>query len=107
MKEFYYYYRSLNGNHPRIAVCLIVCENEYSRGIAICSKLDNINKHKGKALARGRALKALYTKQTTALVCKANAVDIIVDSTCPPVSHKSEYAPKLTKYESRLVLKNL
>ncbi len=65
-----YYYH----NHPLVdnifTACLFISDtNEIlSRGVAICSLLDQHDKEVGRKLAFKRATKALFTKQTSELI---------------------------------------
>lgn len=70
MKEFYYYEHK-NGeqdSQKKITVCLLIGDEEndnfagypFARGVAICSDRDNFSKKIGRAIAKGRAMKALF-----------------------------------------------
>lgn len=63
MKLFYYI--KDKENKPVITVCLIQDGSKWSRGIAICSKKDIPNKKIGRAIAEGRAQKALELFDST------------------------------------------
>lgn len=64
--ELFYYIRDKR-NRPVITICLK--ENGegfvFTRGIAICSLMDNPSKKLGRAIASGRATKALGNKEGT------------------------------------------
>jgi len=102
MREFYYYYKTKKHNHPRVTICLVVDGQDHSRGVSICSRLDSIDKRKGRSLARGRALKAFYTKQTSLPIDRDEGIAIIDDTPSPVFSYKSEYNDELTPYEKKL-----
>lgn len=61
MKEVYYY--ESNETQRKITTCLLVSDQDtrlLARGVAICSNKDNFSKKIGRAIARGRATKALF-----------------------------------------------
>ena len=62
MRDFYYYYKDPDDKR-RITVCLLEQGgNIVSRGIAICSEFDNFCRKRGRAIARGRSMKAVVNK---------------------------------------------
>jgi len=108
-KEYYYYYRSnkltkdgKTENHPRITVCILGENYTYSRGISICSLKDNIDKVKGKKIAKNRAIKALDTKTTSQPIARSEAVIIRQHSNCA-FTYKSSFVPPLTDHEIRII----
>lgn len=62
MKEYYYYERDEN-NRPIVTVCLLQPDinnpNAFARGVAICNDCESPIKKRGRAIAKGRALKAI------------------------------------------------
>ena len=104
MKEFYYYFKDRETNHPNVTICFVVDGNQYARGIAICSEKDNVNKNRGRSLARGRALKALHTGKYTLPTLSERSMRVMHVCDCH-FSHKSSYKPILTGYEERLLNK--
>jgi hypothetical protein len=70
MKEFYYYEPKddKEGSSKKITTCLLIGDEEndefkgmpFARGVAICSDKDNFSKKIGRAIAKGRAMKALF-----------------------------------------------
>ena len=55
-----YYYMTAN-NKKVVTVCLIALKGEaIARGVSICSPMDCFNKRTGRAIALGRAMKALH-----------------------------------------------
>ena len=76
MKERYYYYRDEN-RAPRVTVCLLQDGKYVSRGVAICAANDPVCKSKGRAIARGRAAKAMVNKRpyfTDSMICRFDAI---------------------------------
>lgn len=57
MKEYFYYLRDKE-NKPVITVCLLEHAKATARGVSICSLRDFPDKKRGRAIARGRALRA-------------------------------------------------
>ncbi len=109
-REYYYYERDTETGKPVITRCLIVNNGHHARGTAICSEKDNFCKAIGRAIAKGRAVKALKTGQTTNHIARAEAFirywDLMWGKpeliTGGP-AHKSEYCPPLTDLEQRLI----
>lgn len=83
-KDLIYYERGKN-RAPVVTVCLHISDESFTRGVAICSPKDNPCKKIGRAIAKGRALKAAKLMETT--------------------SNFSECFPILTSFEKRLVEK--
>ena len=68
MIEKYYYFRD-NKNRPIVTVCLVKDElGQVHRGMAICSLSDNPVKSKGRNIAKGRALKALFKQVNSEVI---------------------------------------
>lgn len=57
MEDYYYYIKDINAK--KIATVCLLAENGeiVSRGLAICSELDQFSKKLGRTIAHGRALK--------------------------------------------------
>jgi len=104
--EKYYYIRD-EQNRPIITVCLIRVDFEISRGIAICSDLDQPCKKIGRAIAKTRALYALAKEKNSCEMGRWNFRNVqsanneFVDGFILPTT-KSTYNPKLTDYEMKL-----
>lgn len=58
MKEYFYYLRD-KMNKPMVTICLLTDTDIKARGVSICSLHDSPCKKTGRAIARGRALRAL------------------------------------------------
>lgn len=68
----FYYIRDKN-NQPVITVCILKDNTgKFHRGVALCSKLDDINKELGRSrsIAHYRAIKAFYSKRDQLLVSR-------------------------------------
>lgn len=67
MKPKFYYVRKNKTQNtkgvPVATVCLVETNTGWARGVALCSTLDNVNKHIGRAIAQGRAEKAIRTRE--------------------------------------------
>jgi len=103
----YYYGREIGTGHPKVTVCLIRGDKGFYRGISICSNSEkSINKIKGKHMASGRALKAMYNMESSMPVTRSIAIDVLMK--CRSVSGfaipvmKSECHPELTAFEKKL-----
>ena len=109
----YYYFRDSYRN-PRITVCLAYFDHdpfERARGVAFCSFKDSPNKKIGRAIATGRALKALIEGTRSSPMCREE-INAIVD-TCwfETISreaflidgYKSCYKPELDDFETWLI----
>lgn len=60
---FYHISRDLF-RHPHITTCRIESSSFVAKGHAYCSPQDRFNKKMGRKIARGRALKAIETKES-------------------------------------------
>jgi hypothetical protein len=59
-----YYYQEFT-DRSRVAVCMVVVDKMVvARGVALCSPKDQYLKAKGRAIALGRALKAVHHNQS-------------------------------------------
>ena len=109
MMEKYYYLRDPE-NHPIVTVCLLEDNiHNTARGIAVCSELDAPNKKVGRAISKGRALKAMLSGNHSPMireeldVIQAKLEDIeLLDLE----NFKGELNPKLTEYEQNLLQRN-
>ncbi len=102
-----YYYGRVN-NKPIITVCLLSQGNTIARGVAICSKQDNPKKVTGKAIAHGRAIKALKKKTKTGIIrrplIKKTAYMIEACTTGFPVLNCKSNIPRfLTSFEKKIL----
>lgn len=109
MREFYFYQRN-NLKEPRLTFCLLEESGETARGMAICSHRDMPNKTTGRAIAFGRAIKALRAKQDVCPINRIEAIDILAEFSGIPYTEipdlfKGEYMPKLTEMEEKLLQK--
>jgi hypothetical protein len=119
MEERFYYLRDPE-NKPIVTVCLLLdvqdgsyddtiwMKTHVARGIAICSNLDAPNKKVGRAIAKGRALKALMNGSHSPML--REELDIIQEQLedvdlLSIDNYKGETDPKLTKYETNLLRK--
>lgn len=120
------FYEVSNEMGSLFSVCLAFGENGVllSRGVSICSMLDGCKKQKGRNIAIGRAIRAIYHSKTSEpIVPEVRPLDETItrfikkgDVKVPvkfpkylPVveaakhfTHKSEYTPSFTKYEMEL-----
>ncbi len=106
MKELHYYYRD-EKNRPMVTVYLIEVGGVVAKGIAVCSPKDNPNKKVGRAIARGKALKALKRKANNDLIVRFEAAQTLFTLPDYPVMRgdfKSEYDVKyLNEREKKLL----
>lgn len=74
-RVFYYYIREVKERHPRITVCLaLFADGILCRGIALCSFSEKeINKERGRQIAKSRALRAYKEKAESCPVKRAEA----------------------------------
>lgn len=65
-----YYYIYDEQFHLKIATIYVIIDDNKikARGIAICSLMDQFNKKKGRNIAKGRALKAMTTNQSSSWI---------------------------------------
>jgi hypothetical protein len=110
-KPLYYYCRD-EINRPWITVCLLWKMIEgipvvFSRGVSICSHLDNICKSWGRGLALERAMLAAVTHNDSEEIDKSannNRISHVYYSILPfEFIFKSEYEPDLTTYEQKVI----
>ena len=106
--EIHFYYLRDKTNRPLVTVCLATDTNgRHYRGVAICSPKDNPSKRKGRQIALGRVLKAMYRNVDSEPVLRDEAWKIlsIVFGALKPHYIKSTNNPVLTPLEIKL-LKN-
>lgn len=60
----YYYYLRDKAKRPVVTICLLQENGVACRGVAICSPLDSPNKKLGRAIALGRARRALQKQKS-------------------------------------------
>ena len=105
-KEGYYYGRDTE-NKPRVTVCILRNSiGEIARGVAICSRLDNPNKKIGKAIARGRAEKAMNQEKSTDVIDRSEARNIMgfcLTNYHNQIIRKSAYNPALIDIERKIL----
>ncbi len=95
--EKYYYLRD-RLNRPTVTICLIKIDKDIARGIAVCSLQDMPCKKIGRAIARGRATKALTRKASYNYIGRVDVAQTI------PVFHcKATYMPHLSQREKLLL----
>ena len=105
--EIYYYLKD-NKNRPIVTVCLLSSGQAYSRGIAVCSNMDQPCKRKGRQIAKGRAIQALKTGENTNAIKTLKAWEILNQTLF--VTHwfykvditKSTFLPELMPYEKKI-----
>jgi len=80
MKEKFYYHRDRE-NKPRVTVCVMESDvgNPIVQGVALCSWKDNPRKATGRAIARGRALKALYHLESNDRILRDEAISVLTE----------------------------
>lgn len=124
----YFYYLRDRLQKPIVTICLLVATEteQKARGIAICSVQDAPNKKVGRAIALGRALKALRTQNTDkrslivrnaafyTLLCVTNPITatrplltmegFTMEGGEQRIQYKSEFEPTLNTYECDLLL---
>ena len=88
---------------PVVTVCLMKKGRQYSRGLTLCSKLDEPNCNDGENKAKGRAKKALMSKQSDLPINRNEAIRLLFESNAPPFKFKSEFPVKLTSEEEELL----
>jgi len=110
VKERYYYHREAGkSRHPRVFVYLLKIGEEVARGIAVCSLSEPaISLARGKAKAYGRAIKAFVRKKKDMPIVRREAVRTLLTVGVPhfylaDFRYKSNYMPKLTEFEERLL----
>lgn len=114
----YYYFKDSN-NAPVVTVALLKIDNEYARGVAICSPTENFSRKEGRKRSKERALLAMVARshfdQLTlagpALKALARVVGCVHEFTafCSMILfsgtdfHRGIYNPRLTPYEEYLL----
>lgn len=104
MKEAFYYLRDKDGNR-KTTVALLQKGELIARGVAICNTgelhKDQFSRKLGRAIAKGRALKALRQRKS----CRANMIkrSEAIHSTPENFDSKCEYGPVLTGYEQMIL----
>lgn len=113
-EEYYYYIREDEDRHPRITVCLAVFEdNILCRGIALCSLSEKeINKKRGRLIARNRMLKAYAEQHDSCYVSRDEARNVMrFCGNCSMVMRasyglygsKSHYNTTPTEFEKKIL----
>ena len=74
--EKYYYLRNQR-NEPVLTVCLLQKDHETARGLALCNRRDIPCKKIGRAIAKGRAEKALLKEESSDLISREEAYNIL------------------------------
>lgn len=78
MKKWTYYLRD-EANRPRVTIVLVrTFDGVYSRGVSLCSLKDNPNKAIGRDMADGRACKAAKLRRSTDVVCRVEALQVLL-----------------------------
>ena len=75
----YFYYLRNAVSEKVFTVCLMARMSdtlEISRGVAVCSKLDQFNKKVGRSVAQGRARKAFVSMGVTRAILREEAVEL-------------------------------
>ena len=104
MKEKYYYLRN-EKNEPILTACLLKEEDQIARGLAICSFRDSPCKRIGRAIAKGRAEKALKRQESSdGILCwKAHKILDSLETAETRYYLKSEYQSCLSVFEEDLL----
>lgn len=94
-KRKVYIKHHVNQKHqPVLTTCAITEPNgDQAFGIAMCSKLDNFNGKIGKAIAVGRALRALKLHSHCRPIARQEAKDILKDAAFHHITYKCEFVP--------------
>jgi hypothetical protein len=102
--DFIYYYLRDKNDHPRVSVCLFKApNNNIYRGISLCSKLDVVNKKRGREIAKGRAIKAYVNKYDSEPITTDRDVTAYAQLYFSFSVFKSGRARIVTDYEKYLV----
>jgi len=106
MKERYYYLRN-DKNEPVLTACLLKKEGQVARGLAICSLRDSPCKRIGRAIAKGRAEKALREKKDSGFIFRKEVYKVFctLNSACYGNYVKAAYAPDASYFEEKLLEK--
>jgi len=106
IKRRFYHYRDTN-KHPRITICILQTPSKiYTRGISLCSFLDQPIKAYGRDVAEDRAIKALKNCKSSNPVTRSEADKLIGEF--PEflkdmvIYEKSSYNIQPTEFELRL-----
>jgi len=102
-----YYYCRDKKNRPVVTVCLLQANGNISRGVAVCSILDNPCKKTGRKISRDRAVYAMKTKANNCNMDTARA-HLVMRSVYEGGGgifnwFKSAFNPPLTQLENKLV----
>lgn len=99
-----YYYLKFGPNVRAATVCIIPYPScggtGYVRGVAFCNPLDQFNKRLGRAIALGRAIKAIERGEDSEPVPKKTPAWIL--RTSRGIFFLSEFNAKLCEFEQRL-----
>jgi len=106
ISEHYYYIRD-DVHRPIITVCLIKLGKHVAKGVAICSDKDNPCKKTGRAIAKGRANKAMFNEMNCSEINRYNlsSVENAADETEVDAYYKALFNPTLTEFEQKLLKK--
>ena len=105
--DFYFYYlRYGEDNVPYGCVALRQdSDGNWSRGISLCSNNDQFVKIKAKKIAKGRCVRAIFTKQSTEPI-KATDKQVISLAGDWYLANKSDYSVTLTEKEQQITKSN-
>jgi hypothetical protein len=96
------YYLPLTGEKTTAVFLTYLDDNSraIARGVSFCSKQDHFNKKRGRAIAKGRCVKAQWYGKT----CPNNKIR---RSTVPAgdFTNKCSYRPEFTEFEKTLIAK--
>lgn len=109
LRTKFYYLRSAEGK-PVVTVCLARRGSDTARGVAFCAPVDIPCKATGRAIAQGRAVKALEHRYSS-MIARRRRVDyltfaqrIVADVPLVVYVVKSRYRPTpVSKLEERLL----
>lgn len=106
LKRVKYYYLRDELDKPRVTVCVIKGDDgKISRGLSLCSFLDNPCKKEGRQKAYGRALKAFFNRQSYDLLEDNLFAEDVLGSVCnwwSDYNAKSEFDVTPTELETKL-----
>jgi hypothetical protein len=105
MREYFYYFRD-DENRPIVTGCLLIDGQEYSRGVALCSRRDNPCKKSGRKIARTRAMWALKNKASNCEILSQKATSVLIDAKISGEFFdyvKSAFKPPVNVIETKLM----
>jgi hypothetical protein len=110
----YYYLRDVEQNRPIVTICVLWDKGEFSKGVAVYNEADfktgnmPLSKKRGKKEALAYARRAFGMKEDSEPITKSDTLEFLTTSLQSSITnigtfYKSQYMPKLTKYEMGLI----